>query len=52
MKRSKHLQKMIKERDKRVALALAALSKNRAEMIALIALFVAAVTGVIEYLRH
>jgi hypothetical protein len=52
MKRSKHLSKMLKEKDRRVALALAALNKNRSDMLALAALFVALLTAAVEFLRR
>jgi hypothetical protein len=44
-----HLLALMKERDDRVALALAALSKNRSEIIAMAALLVALLTAAVEY---
>lgn len=44
-----YLEKLIAESDKRVALALAALTKNRAETISYLALFVALLTAAVEF---
>lgn len=43
---------MLDEREKRVALALAALSKNRSEMISMIALGVALLTAALEFFHR
>ena len=47
-----HLIALMKERDDRVALALAALSKNRSEIIAMAALLVALLTAAVEYFHR
>lgn len=46
-----HLEKLIAEQDKRAALALAALNKNRSETISYIALIVAILSAVIGIMR-
>jgi hypothetical protein len=43
---------IINERDKQVALALAALAKNRSETVAMLALFVALLTAVAEFFHR
>jgi hypothetical protein len=46
-----HLLALMKERDDRVALALAALNKNRSEWIAMVALLVALLTAAVDFFR-
>jgi hypothetical protein len=46
-----YLEKLIAEQDKRAALALAALNKNRSETISILALLVSLVTAAAVFLR-
>jgi hypothetical protein len=46
-----HLEKLIAEQDKRAALALAALNKNRSETISYIALIVSLLSAVVTFFK-
>ena len=46
-----YLEKLIAEQDKRAALALAALNKNRSETISILALLVSLITAAAVFLR-